>query len=111
MALQAWLPKERWHEINHMLVGFGQTICLPVGRKCGECTLSERGLCPSAVVERKKAVKKAKREEVRDGMEEEVMEEVNVVKEEGVTLGRVETEVVKENKTVKEEGTTAQAAG
>ncbi|KZF23556.1 DNA glycosylase, partial [Xylona heveae TC161] len=50
MALESWLPKDRWHEINHMLVGFGQTICLPVGRKCGECALAEQGLCPSAVV-------------------------------------------------------------
>jgi endonuclease-3 len=36
-TLEAWLPKDRWHEINHLLVGFGQTICLPVGRRCGEC--------------------------------------------------------------------------
>jgi len=35
-------------EINHMLVGFGQTICLPVSPKCGECTLSTAGLCPAA---------------------------------------------------------------
>ncbi len=49
-ALEAWLPKEKWHDINHLLVGFGQTICLPVGRRCGECTLADRGLCPSAVV-------------------------------------------------------------
>lgn len=53
-TLEAWLPKDRWHEINHLLVGFGQTICLPVGRRCGECVLSEMRLCPSAVVERKK---------------------------------------------------------
>ena len=52
-ALEAWLPRDRWHEINHLLVGFGQTVCLPVGRKCGECTLGQRGLCPSAVVEKK----------------------------------------------------------
>ena len=49
-ALEAWLPKEKWHEINHLLVGFGQTICLPVGRKCEKCRLSEKRLCPSAVV-------------------------------------------------------------
>ncbi|KAK3062821.1 alpha,alpha-trehalase nth1, partial [Teratosphaeriaceae sp. CCFEE 6253] len=23
--LEAWLPRERWHAINHLLVGFGQT--------------------------------------------------------------------------------------
>jgi endonuclease-3 len=48
-ALQSWLPKDKWHEINWLLVGFGQTICLPVGRKCTSCTLGLNGLCPSAV--------------------------------------------------------------
>lgn len=47
--LEAWLPHEKWHDINHLLVGFGQTICLPVGRRCGECDLSKNGMCPSAV--------------------------------------------------------------
>lgn len=57
-ALESWLPKDRWHDINNLLVGFGQTICLPVGRKCGECKLAERGLCPSAVVGKAMIVKK-----------------------------------------------------
>jgi endonuclease III len=48
-TLQAWLPKDKWHEINWLLVGFGQAICLPVGRKCGTCTVGLKGLCPSAV--------------------------------------------------------------
>ncbi|KAI9742161.1 MAG: DNA N-glycosylase and apurinic/apyrimidinic (AP) lyase [Claussenomyces sp. TS43310] len=48
VALQAWLPRERWHEINWLLVGFGQTVCLPVGRKCGECELGLQGLCRAA---------------------------------------------------------------
>lgn len=47
--LEAWLPKEKWHEINHLLVGLGQTVCLPMGRRCGECDLSKENLCPSAV--------------------------------------------------------------
>lgn len=67
--LEAWLPKEKWHDINHLLVGFGQTICLPVGRKCGECDLSAGGLCPSAEV-RRSPVKKVKREievQIEDG--------------------------------------------
>lgn len=63
-ALEAWLPREKWHEINGLLVGFGQTICLPVGRRCEGCTLSAKGLCPSAVVERKRSTKKAKKEPV-----------------------------------------------
>lgn len=48
--LESWLPREKWHDINHLLVGFGQTICLPVGRRCGECELAKQKLCPSAVV-------------------------------------------------------------
>ena len=61
-ALESWLPKERWHDINRLLVGFGQTICLPVGRKCGDCTLSAKGLCPSAVIGRNTTVKRVKKE-------------------------------------------------
>ncbi|KAL8824487.1 MAG: hypothetical protein Q9170_008135, partial [Blastenia crenularia] len=86
-ALEAWLPRERWHEINHLLVGFGQTICLPVGRKCGECTLSTRGLCPGAVAPKKVVVKKRKRQaEVKGEDREEAREEVEnvVVKSEDV---------------------------
>jgi endonuclease-3 len=73
--LESWLPKEKWHDINHLLVGFGQTICLPVGRKCGECELSGLGLCPSAVTKSpvKKRVKKIEVEaEDRAVKEEEV---------------------------------------
>ncbi len=49
MCLEGWLPKEKWHEINKMLVGLGQTVCLPVGRKCDECHLGGTGLCPGEV--------------------------------------------------------------
>lgn len=47
-ALESWLPKDKWHEINWLLVGLGQTICAPVGRKCGECDLGLNGLCKAA---------------------------------------------------------------
>ena len=47
--LEGWLPKEKWHEINKMLVGLGQTVCLPIGRKCGMCDLAGTGLCKSEV--------------------------------------------------------------
>ena len=107
MTLQRWLPKEKWHEINHLLVGFGQTICLPVGRKCGECTLSEKGLCPSAVVERKKVVKKIKKEEEAvDGKEDKLVEAITA-KEEEITTEGVKNEIAEERITIKEEGTTA----
>ncbi|TCD61247.1 DNA N-glycosylase and apurinic/apyrimidinic (AP) lyase [Steccherinum ochraceum] len=47
LNLQSWLPTELHPDINHMLVGFGQVVCLPVGPRCGECELSD-GRCPSA---------------------------------------------------------------
>ncbi|KAL3876881.1 hypothetical protein ACJMK2_034663 [Sinanodonta woodiana] len=46
VALEAWLPREYWKDINHLLVGFGQQTCLPVGPKCGECL--NREICPYA---------------------------------------------------------------
>ncbi|KAG0374665.1 DNA N-glycosylase and apurinic/apyrimidinic (AP) lyase [Mortierella sp. AD032] len=45
-ALQSWLPKEHWREINHIMVGFGQVLCLPRGPICMACPVQER--CPSA---------------------------------------------------------------
>ena len=90
-ALQAWLPREKWHEINHLLVGFGQTICLPVGRRCENCDLSSMGLCPSAVVDRKKSIKKAKMEvknEMHGTIVKEEMEGI-IMKEEEVLAGDV----------------------
>lgn len=79
-ALEAWLPREKWHEINHLLVGFGQTVCLPVGRKCGECDLGGKGLCPSAVQSSPVKKKRVKRVEVEVGD--------GVVKEEDVKVER-----------------------
>ncbi|KAH0339330.1 DNA glycosylase, partial [Aureobasidium melanogenum] len=76
--LESWLPKDKWHEINHLLVGFGQTICLPVGRKCNECTLATEGLCPSAVI-KKEVTKRVKKMEDEDGVKTEIEP---VVKEE-----------------------------
>jgi len=59
-ALESWLPKDKWHDINNLLVGHGQTICLPVGRRCGDCKLANRGLCPSAVIGKTSTVKNEK---------------------------------------------------
>ena len=59
LALQSWLPRDKWREINWLLVGFGQTVCLPVGRKCGQCELGLQGLCRAAD---KKKVNEAKRQ-------------------------------------------------
>ncbi|KAJ3912849.1 DNA glycosylase [Lentinula edodes] len=47
--LESWLPRDLHQKINHLLVGFGQTICTPVKPKCSECSLSSiEGLCPSS---------------------------------------------------------------
>lgn len=48
-ALQSWLPIEKWHEINKLLVGLGQTVCLPVKRRCGDCDLAGLSLCKSEI--------------------------------------------------------------
>ncbi|XP_015610320.1 endonuclease III-like protein 1 [Cephus cinctus] len=46
MSLEEWLPHHLWSEINHLLVGFGQEICLPRFPKCSKC--SNKDLCPYA---------------------------------------------------------------
>jgi len=50
LNLQSWLPAELHRDINPLLVGFGQTVCLPVGPRCDLCELNSAGtkLCPSA---------------------------------------------------------------
>ncbi|KAM4604044.1 endonuclease III-like protein 1 [Polymixia lowei] len=45
-ALEEWLPRELWREINWLLVGFGQQVCLPVSPLCSMC-LNQHN-CPSA---------------------------------------------------------------
>ena len=89
--LESWLPKDKWHEINHLLVGFGQTICAPVGRKCGECLLSDKGLCPSAVVEKGSVIKKV---------------EKSLIKDEDITVQDSETMLVKQEDIVVADGET-----
>ncbi len=44
--LEVLFPRRRWAEVNQALVGFGQTICRPIGPKCPVCVL--RKTCPSA---------------------------------------------------------------
>lgn len=90
-ALESWLPRDKWHEINHLLVGFGQTVCLPVGRKCHECTLSQ-GLCPSAVVQKKPVKKAVKKAVVKD---EQGTRQVEAVEEKSIEVKGEEKAVVK----------------
>ncbi|KAM6972511.1 endonuclease III-like protein 1 [Aplochiton taeniatus] len=45
-ALEDWLPRDLWSEINWLLVGFGQQVCQPVSPLCSLC-LNQHS-CPSA---------------------------------------------------------------
>lgn len=47
LALEDWLPKKYWSDINPLLVGFGQTVCVPNAGNCDVCTLAA-GLCSKA---------------------------------------------------------------
>ncbi|XP_028562798.1 endonuclease III-like protein 1 isoform X1 [Podarcis muralis] len=46
LALEEWLPRDLWSEINWLLVGFGQQVCLPVNPRCSECL--NRDICPAS---------------------------------------------------------------
>ncbi|KAK8056421.1 DNA-(apurinic or apyrimidinic site) lyase [Apiospora rasikravindrae] len=93
LSLQSWLPRDRWREINWLLVGFGQKVCLPVGRRCGECELGLRGLC--------KAAERAKVIQGRKVREETAALKVERVKTEG---GDDDELVIKEEYIKREEG-------
>ncbi|PQE19173.1 hypothetical protein CJF30_00007513 [Rutstroemia sp. NJR-2017a BBW] len=82
LALQSWLPKELWHEINWLLVGFGQTVCLPVGRKCGECELGIQGLCKAADRSKVTIGRKIKEEKIKQDEEGNVVDTKTTVKTE-----------------------------
>lgn len=84
-SLESWLPKDKWREINWLLVGLGQTICAPVGRKCGDCELGLSGLCKSA--DRSKVARGRKlraAEHNSEGRDKGTTVEALVVKEEGI---------------------------
>jgi endonuclease-3 len=57
VQLQAWLPSEYWTEINPLLVGFGQQICLPRNPLCSTCLASD--LCPSSSHKPRKSLAQA----------------------------------------------------
>ncbi|CAF1127130.1 unnamed protein product [Brachionus calyciflorus] len=43
--LEEWMPESLWYEVNHLLVGFGQETCRPVGPKCSTCLC--KNICPT----------------------------------------------------------------
>ncbi|KAK1215676.1 alpha,alpha-trehalase nth1 [Marasmius sp. AFHP31] len=78
LNLQSWLPKELHAEINYMLVGFGQMVCLPIGPRCDQCVLSQDKLCPSAQVPKARKTKKIKVES--EVVKAEVVEDLGLPK-------------------------------
>lgn len=38
-ALKKIVPREHWRDVNKLFVWHGQTVCLPVKPKCGECRI------------------------------------------------------------------------
>lgn len=49
--IEDWLPRYLWKDFNHLLVGFGQTICTPLNPKCDQCL--NCNICPSAQVKKR----------------------------------------------------------
>jgi endonuclease III len=44
--LERIVPRDEWLDINRVLVGFGQKICLPLRPKCKDCCVRDK--CPSS---------------------------------------------------------------
>ena len=44
-ALEDLLPKEKWADVNEMLVGFGQMHCKPINPQCLNCDVKD--VCPT----------------------------------------------------------------
>jgi len=63
--LEEWLPREHWGTINNLLVGFGQTICLPRSPHCEECKINN--LCPTGIALLKERAEEAERSEKQRG--------------------------------------------
>lgn len=104
IALQEWLPKELWHEINWALVGLGQKVCLPVGRKCGECELGLQGLCKSAERGKVIAGRKIKEEIITTDAKGEVQKAESDVKNEREVLGETVINAAPDSETQVEGG-------
>mgnify|MGYP001599599697 CR=1 FL=1 len=93
--LEGWVPRGKWAEINWLLVGFGQTVCMSEKgrRRCGECEVGLEGLCGAADRGKVRAGRERRRreegvrereamrvefEEKEEGKEEEKTEKVEV---------------------------------
>lgn len=83
LALESWLPRDRWREINWLLVGFGQEVCRPVGRRCGDCDLGLQGLCRAA--DRGKVIAGRKATQAAAGIDHEAGVETRALTEQHAT--------------------------
>ncbi|KAL9655678.1 hypothetical protein ABK040_002338 [Willaertia magna] len=84
LELEKYVPKEEWNTINYVLVGFGQTVCKPVGPKCETCVVKDtchyhKDLM-SDKIEKKKSKKRTSLGKTKK--EEELEEETVDIKEE-----------------------------
>jgi len=70
-ALESWLPQEQWQETNILLVGFGQTVCLPIGPKCSDCLNKDLCPYPKSQEGKKGNKKKVKKKKAQDSTSEE----------------------------------------
>ena len=92
--LESWLPAELHSHVNIMLVGLGQTICLPVGPRCDLCHLGqmEDSPCPS---KRKVLVKQAKVKKQEDAADNALAAgEVGQVADLAVEVEETETKTI-----------------
>ena len=100
LQLESWLPPDLWGPVNPLMVGFGQTICLPRVPKCGECKLADEGICPFA----KKGLKMwRERNAKKVSMKTETVAKIEIsgeVKEEETTV--VKTEITSPVKALKQ---------
>ncbi|KAI8097117.1 DNA glycosylase [Halteromyces radiatus] len=107
LSLQSWLPKEHWREINPMLVGFGQIVCLPRGPRCGECPVVES--CPSASIKVTKlnrsqhqaVIKKQETQDGQDTIALDIKQAEDEIKAESIYFIKSEDDVG--NKLIKKE--------
>eukprot|EP01016_Furgasonia_blochmanni_P000409 TRINITY_DN10081_c0_g1_i3.p1 TRINITY_DN10081_c0_g1~~TRINITY_DN10081_c0_g1_i3.p1 ORF type:complete len:518 (-),score=76.07 TRINITY_DN10081_c0_g1_i3:12-1565(-) len=61
--LEKIVPVDLWAEINELLVGFGQQICLPIGPRCEACLVNK--VCPEGIKNMKRVDKITVKKEVK----------------------------------------------
>ncbi|OBT51418.1 hypothetical protein VE04_08717 [Pseudogymnoascus sp. 24MN13] len=105
VRLEGWVPKGKWAEINWLLVGFGQTVCMSEKgrRRCGECEVGLEGLCAAADGVKVRVGRERRKREERERLNVEFEGEEEGGKEEGKKEGKKERKE-EEKKEGKKEG-------